>query len=277
MDQKNTGNGSGDALSHLFRMISNIRFPEWLERTDKSVGKFYRAMKVWELVCPDPDMKKLTTEQVEALPFFKDHASSLISVTEHCERQPELNRMLKMALVGLTLNCFEERKADVHMTRYAFAFDTVANLMTLPSSPKCHHPKYFHDGSLVEKALSESVKAVSMMIFEQMREDGLGDHVDYLIDTCVHYGMPDCRYARATKSAMRGAFSNAYATMSAADKAHIKFTNYYCNNITARKYIDELISEAVSNVAPSITHHKRKSASPDAPVVFNAAPQGSQP
>jgi hypothetical protein len=238
-----------DLRSHFSNPQDNIQFPKWLSRADREINLFYGAMKLWEKLCPDPDMTNLSPELCKGLPAFKSFAPYFPRIVEYCEAHLDLLPLLRTALIGLTRNSFAERQGDIHLHRYDAGPHAVTELFKIPESTRYRRPRFLTEASHVDKALADMVKKIFLMVFQQMKNDGQNDHIPHLVYNMVHIANADAQYCRSAKRAMHSTFCDAYLTMTDAEKIAITHTNPYRNNHTARALIDDAISDARTQMA----------------------------
>lgn len=235
-------------LRSIFAENMDVQIPDWLERSARP-KRFYAIMKHWENLTSK--IKDLAAPQnLKALfPLLKQQTPHFPEILGFCEVRPEMLKMIKTALYGVTFGCLEENQDDRNVFRYHYALNTAFDLMVIPQSYKCRRPEFMTEDGQVEKALASTIQNIFKIILDKMRSDEQDDHIDYMVYACAHFASPESRYSRASRKAISNAFKDYYCQLPPEERAMITQSIFYKKNEGTRELIDDLISDARSQIA----------------------------
>jgi hypothetical protein len=240
-------------LRAIFAENMDVQIPDWLGRSARP-KRFYIIMKHWEKLTTK--IKDLAAPQnLKALfPLLKQQTPHFPEILGFCEVRPEMLKMIKTALYGVTFGCLEENQDERNVFRYHYALNTAFDLMVIPQSHKCHRPEFMTESGQVEKALASTIQNIFEIILDKMRGEEQNDHIDYMVYACAHFGSPESRYSRASKKAINNAFKEYYCQLPPEERAMIIQSVFYIKNEGTKELIDGLIRDARSQMAQASSH-----------------------
>ncbi|OFW88490.1 MAG: hypothetical protein A3B66_08460 [Alphaproteobacteria bacterium RIFCSPHIGHO2_02_FULL_46_13] len=223
----------------------------------KMVKSFVETMRGWQATLVDVHTlaKKLPDEINTNLGLFTQCVShSLPTFCSLCEGVSRHNRHAYdelSDLIGLSVRIhaygiLRQREDKIGMMRYGHALNVVTELL------KCAEPRHSNislpplhvdEGTHLAHALSNSMSDICLILFRQMREDKLGDQVDFILERTTHILAEDTRYTEDARRGMQAAFEAVYKQMTAEEKKALAASRFYTRCDTSRATICNIIRD----------------------------------
>jgi hypothetical protein len=179
--------------------------------------------------------------------------SQLPEICELCEGMAERHKKayrqladlvgiaLRWQAHGVCLQFQEERK----IFRFQNAYRTLLNLLSQQEPRRRDEtrlaPLHIQESSYLESVLAGSLSPIAQIVFLKMREQMMGDHLDYFVSMMAHCLSSNTRYTARLKHEIPAVFSDVYDLMTPEEKMAVT----KCRNATACPesiaIIDELL------------------------------------
>lgn len=237
--------------------------------TPAALKAFGQIMKQWHHGAKplarllDPKLPK--EERDELIVFGQQIRRVFPFLTSQCETMARHHRdayhamcnLLHQAVLTHAAAVVAERRNEVHLNRYDPAISIMTDILAF-SPPRGREralvpPIHMLPDSHLDKVLSQALADTSALLFQQMRQDGLKDHVDFLIEKTAHTASRESLYTHHTKSGMRTGFILIYKdVMSSSEWDMIEQSRFYAQNKETQDIINELIRAFIKSITREV-------------------------